>query len=77
MGITQAFMSYNNPKGNADMERVFRTMKEELPSLREWTGPFDLTDALTNWIASYNEKYLHSTLVCQSPIKFEEEYQNS
>ena len=28
MGIKQAFTSYGNPKGNADTERVFRTMKE-------------------------------------------------
>ena len=77
MGITQAFTSYNNPKGNADTERVFRTMKEELLWLKEWTSPFDLIDALSNWIAYYNEKYLHSTLGYKSPIKFEKEYQNS
>jgi putative transposase len=35
MEITQAFTSYNNPRGNADTERVFRTMKEELLWLRE------------------------------------------
>ena len=30
LGIKQAFTSYGNPKGNANTERVFRTMKEEL-----------------------------------------------
>jgi len=30
LNIHQAFTSYNNPKRNADTERVFRTMKEEL-----------------------------------------------
>jgi len=30
MEIHQAFTIYNNPKGNVDAERVFRTMKEEL-----------------------------------------------
>lgn len=29
MGIKQIFTSYNNPKGNADTERMIRTMKEE------------------------------------------------
>jgi len=77
LDIHQAFTSYNNPKGNADTERVFRTMKEELLWLREWTSPFELTDALGKWIGYYNEKYLHSTLGYKSPIKFEEEYQNS
>jgi len=77
MEITQAFTSYNNPKGNADTERVFRTMKEELIWLREWTSPFELADALGKWIEYYNGKYLHSALGYKSPMKFEEEYQNS
>jgi hypothetical protein len=28
--IKQKFTSYNNPKGNADTEKMIRTMKEEL-----------------------------------------------
>ena len=77
MDITQAFTSYNNPKGNADTERVFRTMKEELLWLRGWTSPFELADALGMWIEYYNGSYLHSALGYKSPIKFEKEYQNS
>jgi putative transposase len=77
MGISQAFTSYNNPKGNADTERVFRTMKEELLWLREWDSPFELADALGKWIDYYNNQYLHSTLGYKAPNKFEEEYQNS
>lgn len=77
LDISQAFTSYNNPKGNADTERVFRTMKEELLWLREWTSPFELADALGGWIGRYNQYYLHSALGYKSPVKFEEEYQNS
>jgi putative transposase len=77
MDIRQAFTSYNNPKGNADTERVFRTMKEELLWLKEWTSPFELADALGKWIEYYNVRYLHSSLGYKSPEKFEEEYQNS
>jgi putative transposase len=40
LGIQQAFTSYNNPKGNADTERVIRTLKEECLWLHEWTCPF-------------------------------------
>jgi transposase InsO family protein len=76
LDIKQAFTSYGNPKGNADTERVFRTMKEELLWLREWQSPFELTDALKNWISYYNTEYLHSALGYKSPIKFEEEYRN-
>jgi hypothetical protein len=39
LGITQAFTSGNNPKGNADTERLMWTLKEELLWLREWTSP--------------------------------------
>ena len=77
LGIHQAFTSYNNPKGNADTERIFRTMKEELLWLKEWTSPFELIDTLKNWISYYNGSYLHSTLGYKSPIKFEEECRNN
>ena len=46
LGIQQAFTSYNNPKGNADTERVMRTLKEECLWLQEWTCPFTLARAL-------------------------------
>ena len=32
--VKQIFTSFNNPKGNADTERVFRTMQEDLIWLR-------------------------------------------
>ena len=30
LGIKQVFTSFNNPKGNAETERYFRTYKEEV-----------------------------------------------
>ena len=76
MDIHQVFTSYNNPKGNADTERLFRTMKEELLWLREWKSPFELADALGKWMEYYNLHYLHSSLGYKAPMQFEEEYQN-
>lgn len=35
LGIEQIFTSYNNPKRNAETERMMRTLKEELLWLRE------------------------------------------
>lgn len=35
LGISQVFTSYNNPKGNADTERFFRTLKEECLWVKE------------------------------------------
>jgi hypothetical protein len=39
-GIQQAFTSDNHPNGNADTERVRRTLKEACLWLHEWTCPF-------------------------------------
>jgi transposase InsO family protein len=77
MGIEQAFTSYNNPKGNADTERFFRTMKEELLWLRDWTSPFELLNEVGEWLKSYNTEYLHSSLGYKTPEATETEYRNS
>ncbi len=74
LGVHQAFTSYNNPKGNADTERMMRTLKEELLWLREWKHADEIDTKLTAWIEYYNESYLHSTLGYIPPNKFEETY---
>ena len=74
LGSPQAFTSETNPKGNADTERMMRTLKEECLWLHEWTCPFALASVLETWIAAYNEHYLHSTLGYKSPRQFEREY---
>ena len=56
LDIHQAFTSYNNPRGDADTERVIRTLKEECLWLHEWTSPFELAEAVTTWIErTYNQ----------------------
>lgn len=77
LGITQAFTSYNNPKGNADTERMMRTLKEELFWLREWTSPFQIAKELQRWIRNYNASYLHSALGYKSPDRFEFDHNTS
>jgi putative transposase len=74
LDIRQAFTSYNNPKGNADTERMMRTLKEELLWLREWTSPVFLEQELERWIRDYNEHYLHSALGYRSPSQVERDY---
>jgi putative transposase len=77
LGIQHAFTSYNNPKGNADTERVMRTLKEAHLWLHEWTCPFTLAKVLKTWVDDYNEHYLHSTLGYKPPRQFEREYYRS
>lgn len=74
MGIEQAFTSYNNPKGNADTERMMRTMKEELFWLKEWDSPFVLGKEFSEWVEKYNSSYLHSALGYKTPEQFEKQY---
>ena len=72
--IKQIFTSYNNPKGNADTERMIRTMKEEIFWLREWENERELSLELDKWIQYYNKNYLHSALGYKTPIQAEVEY---
>lgn len=74
MGIEQIFTSYNNPKGNADTERMFRTLKEEMIWTREYQSIGQLEKALGEWIKYYNTQYLHSSLGYKPPVQMEEEY---
>jgi putative transposase len=72
VGVEQVFTSYNNPKGNADTERMIRTMKEELFWLREWESESELGLELDKWVNYYNRNYLHSALGYRTPIRVEE-----
>jgi transposase InsO family protein len=72
--VEQVFTSYNNPKGNADTERMIRTIKEELFWLREWEGEAEIRKELDKWIDYYNRSYLHSSLGYSTPAQAEEEY---
>jgi putative transposase len=74
LDIHQAFTSYNNPKGNADTERMMRTLKEELLWLQEWSSADRVSRALDKWIEEYNRSYLHSALGYRSPNQVEEVY---
>jgi transposase InsO family protein len=74
LGIAQAFTAYNNPKGNADTERMMRTLKEELCWLQEWQSVNKLKTALDTFIEDFNSGYLHSALGYKTPNAFEKAY---
>lgn len=71
MEIKQIFTSYNNPKGNAETERVIRTIKEDLVWIKEFYCPFEFEQALKRWIEDYNTDYPHSALNYLTPAQFE------
>ncbi len=72
--IKQAFTAYNNPKGNADTERMMRTLKEELCWLHEWQSVDVLKTALDRFVEDFNDGYLHSALGYKTPNAFEKEH---
>lgn len=73
--IKQIFTSYNNPKGNADTERMMRTIKEEVVWLNEFTSLQDAIDTISSWIdQDYNKYYVHSKLGYISPLECESHY---
>ena len=70
LGIKQIFTTWNNPKGNADTERVFRTMKEDLVWPNEWDLPFQFADDFNTWVTAYNTDYPHQSLHYNTPSQF-------
>jgi len=75
LGIEQIFTSYDNPKGNADTERVMRTIKEEVIWLNEFESLQEAKEVIGDWIKNnYNRLYIHSSLGYRSPEEFEAEY---
>ncbi len=72
--IKQIFASYDNPKGNADTERVIRTIKEDMIWPNDFETPFELQAALDNWVMDYNTDYPHSSLNYKTPGEYEKMY---
>lgn len=72
--IEQVFTTYDNPKGNADTERVIRTVKEEAIWPYEFESLEQARKKIVQGITFYNETYCHSSLDDQSPQEFLEAY---
>jgi putative transposase len=64
----QAFTAYANPKGNANTERLIRTIKEELIWLREWSTVEELAIEAEKFVEYFNNNYLHSALNYRTPM---------
>ena len=69
LGIGQIFASYCNSKGNADTERVIRTLKEDLVWTKEFDSVAAFEAALSHWQRAYNEEYPHSSLGYSTPYE--------
>lgn len=74
LGIKQIFTTWSNPKGNADTERVMRTIKEDIVWCYDWDHPFNFQIALTKWISNYNTDFPHQALNNMTPNQFYESF---
>ena len=68
-GIKQIFATFNNPKGNAETERVIRTIKEEVVWVNEFETFEEADIAIREFVKFYNEEYCHSSLGYKSPVE--------
>ncbi len=75
--IEQIFTTYDNPKGNADTERVIRTTKEEALWPYEHETPMAAETKLRATMSFYNSEYCHSSLGYLSPMEFQEAFLNT
>ena len=74
LGIKQAFTAYANLKGNADTERLIRTVKEELCWLGEWSSVEELATEMERFVEYSGDNYLHSAISYKTPDDFEKEW---
>jgi len=68
-GLEHTFAPVGRPTGNAVVERVIRTMKEEVVWLRDWEDAAELRKALVAWQQRYNESRPHQALEWQTPAE--------
>jgi putative transposase len=75
LSVSDPTWYYDNPKGNAETERMVRTIKEEVIWLNEFSSLEEAKEKMGHWInVDYHKLYPHSKLGYLSPEEFEAEY---
>jgi putative transposase len=68
-GLLHTYAPVGRPTGNAVVERVIRTLKEELIWLRDWESADELREAIAAWLRHYNTVRPHQALNWQTPAE--------
>lgn len=74
--IKQIFTTWNNPKGNADTERVFRTLKEDLVWTHDWSISFQFQLDFEQLVCDYNTDFPHQSLAYKTPAQAMQDFVN-
>ncbi len=77
LGIVQSFSRPHMPYDNSVMESFFSTMKREELYRTKYRSERELMEAISAYMAFYNEKRPHTKLKYKTPSEVEAEYANS
>jgi putative transposase len=69
-GFLHTLAPVGRPTGNAVVERLIRTMKEEVIWLQDWEDAAELRAALDAWRPRYNQTRPHQALAWQTPAEY-------
>ena len=72
LGIHHTRTMVNTPKGNAVIERFFRSLKEECVWQQKFYNFEQAKEAVDAWIIKYNTERPHQTLEYLTPKQFYE-----
>ena len=67
--LEHTFAPVGRPTGNAVVERLILTLKQELVWTRDWSSIDELQEALRAWSNVYNEQRPHQALDWQTPAE--------
>jgi transposase InsO family protein len=73
-GLEHTYAPVGRPTGNAVVERVIRTLKEEVVWLRDWESIDELRAAIMVWVKRYNEQRPHQALAWKTPAEYRAEH---
>jgi len=74
LGIKQITTCWSSPEGNADIERVIKTLKRDLIWPHDGDHHFDFQRTLGRWIDNYNQDFRHQALGYRTPCEYYREY---
>jgi putative transposase len=70
MGIKHTRTMVNTPKGNAVIERFFKSLKQECVWQYQFKNFEEAKDAVDKWVHHYNYERPHQTLGYLTPVEF-------
>lgn len=68
-GIEHTFAPVGRPTGNAVVERLILTLKQELIWTQDWLSIAELRAALATWVSTYNNHRPHQALDWRTPAE--------